>query len=128
MARRLWVILFLLATEFLAPASALAFNNKITVYASVPQMRIIYVTTDGLVYKIAGNTSSNIDPLVYDQNNQPVAMTDAIMNQYKNFMELHNWHLAASQVYEVNPVTVSNQPNSQQIVVNDRSPDLALSL
>jgi hypothetical protein len=113
--------LFALAGINAAPATSLAFNTRITVYASVPQMRLIYVNKAGMVTKIGGNTSQNITPQVYDENNHAVAMTESISQQYQQFLQLHNNKLEASKIYYINPVSVNNHPNTQTIKIESAS-------
>lgn len=115
--KRLLLLLAACAVALWLPASAMAFNQRITVYASVPQMRYIYVNKDGIITKIAGNTSNNIEPKVVDENNQPLTMTESIKQQYQQFLKSHNWHLEASKIYKVNPLRVNEEISQQKIEV-----------
>ena len=99
------------------PHQAYAFNQQITVYATVPQMRVIYINEYGYILNVGGNTTENIQPKVFDQHNNEVPMTAAIQKQYDRFLKLHNYSLEASVIYNLNPVTVNNQPNLQTIIV-----------
>lgn len=94
---------------------AAAYNQRITVYAVVPPQRVVFIDEAGSIYKIAGNTSDNIEPKVLDGRNQPTEMTDAIMKQYQNFLQLHGGRLEAGKIYNVNPVSVDTSVNEQTI-------------
>lgn len=127
MMKRAAGVVFLLTWLVSAPAVS-AFNTRITVYASVPEMRAVYVNKAGYITKVAGNTPNNIQPRVYDENNQIIAMTDTINQQYQQFLQSHGGKLQASKIYEINPVSVSNLPNTQSVQVNGSQTHLALSL
>jgi hypothetical protein len=107
---------------------ALAFNQRITVYASVPMMRNIYVDQSGQIIKVVGNTSDNIEPRVYNELNKEIAMTDSVKNQYDQFLKQHAGHLEASKTYIVNPVMVIDAPNTQSITISPSPEKLSLSL
>jgi hypothetical protein len=114
--------LLLLAAGFLgwlaiAPA-ALAYNTQIKVTAAVPQMRIIYVDASGNIVKVAGNTAENITPKVYDVNNQEIALSDSINQQYQQFLANHDYHLQASKIYNINPLSVNLSSSPQVIEIN----------
>jgi hypothetical protein len=124
----LWVFLFAAAVLFFSGSQSLAYNTQITVYASVPMMRVIYVDESGNITKVLGNTTQNIDPKVYDEHNQLISMTSQIQDQYNKFLKAHGGHLEASKIYVVNPIKVSNQPISQTIDISAASQSLTLSL
>lgn len=109
------------------PARAQEFNHTITVYAVVPEQRVIYLDQYGAIFKIGGNTPKNIPPKVYDSSNREVPMAPAIQTQYDAFLKLHDYHLAAGRIYTVNPLSVSNTPNSQTISLANPQ-KLALSI
>jgi hypothetical protein len=113
--------LFILAAIAGTPSVALAFNQQITVYASVPEMRNIYVNKAGNITKIVGNTAKNIEPTVLDENNQTLIMTESISKQYEAFLKAHHNHIEASKYYYLNPLTVNSQPNNQNIKINTAS-------
>lgn len=112
----------------LVATPALAFNQRITVYASVPLMRAIYVDDSGNLVKVAGNTAQNIDPTVYNLQNKPLQLTDSIKSQYELFLKQHNNHLEASKIYLINPIIVNTATNNQSITVADQPTRLSLSL
>jgi hypothetical protein len=123
------IAVFLTIAGFItAPGSALAFNQRITVYANVPEMRIIYVSDAGFITKVGGNTSNNIEPQVYNEKSQVIPMTDAINQQYQKFLDEHQGKLQASKIYEVNPVSVDTAVNTQSIKVEQQPVVLSLSL
>jgi len=99
-------------------ASAQEYNRTITVYASVPEQRAVYLDESGNILRIAGNTAKNIVPRVFDSNNNPVPITPAIQLQYDNFLKWHNNHLDAGKVYSVNPIAISAAPNTQTIDIS----------
>jgi hypothetical protein len=115
---------------FLAPAEAFAqtFNTRITVYAAVPEQRAIYLNQTGEIIKVAGNTSKNVTPDVYDYKNQLVPMTPSVQTQYQKFLSSHQNHLAASQTYLLNPITVSKQVDNQNIKINTSIDKFSLAL
>jgi len=51
-------------------ASAQEYNHIITVYAAVPEQRVIYIDETGNIIKIAGNTTKNITPMVLGPQNK----------------------------------------------------------
>lgn len=110
--------LIILAIIIGAPSAALAFNQRITVYASVPEMRYIYVDKSGIITKVVGNTSNNIDPKVVNEDNQPLTMTESINKQYEAFLKDHHYHIAAGQFYYVNSMTVNSKLNNQNIKIS----------
>jgi hypothetical protein len=111
---------FLIAFLAIAPAAgAQEYNHKITVYAVVPELRVIYLDQSGNIIKIAGNTTANIVPTVLDSKNRPAALSPAIQDQYDNFLRLHGGKLQASKTYNVNPVSVSTTTNSLTIEVSN---------
>jgi succinyl-CoA synthetase beta subunit len=113
------IVLFLsLATAFSwgSRASAQDYNHTITVYATVPEQRAIYLDANGNIIKVAGNTTRNITPQVFSADNQLIDMNDLIMSQYQVFINQHHNHLAAGKIYEVNPLAVNTQPN--QVIIN----------
>lgn len=110
-------------------AAAQDYNHVITVYASVPQQRGVYVDQAGNLIKVAGNTTANITPTVFTTDNKSLTMTDAIMNQYQQFLKQHQYHLEAGKIYVINPVTVNSQPNTETIKIPTAKPQpLTLSL
>ena len=110
---------FLIAFLAIAPAAgAQEYNHKITVYAVVPELRVIYLDQSGNIIKIAGNTTANIVPTVLDSKNRPAALSPAIQDQYDNFLRLHGGRLQASKTYNVNPVSVNIAMNNLTIEVN----------
>jgi uncharacterized RmlC-like cupin family protein len=129
MRLRVLIAGFLVLSGFvITPGSAWAFNQQITVYAAVPQMRNIYVDGAGIIIKIVGNTSQNIEPKVYDEHNQPVAMTGSISRQYQQFLNEHQGHIDAGKFYYINPVVIDNSINTQTIQVESNRKILSLSL
>ncbi len=117
--RRFLVIALGLSYLFLpAGASAQTFNHTITVYATVPEQRAIYLDQYGAVIKIAGNTPNNIQPKVYDSSNHEVAISPAIQNEYDDFLKQHGGKLQAGATYRINPVKVSSVVESQDISVD----------
>jgi hypothetical protein len=127
MGRRLLsIVISAIGPFLLLGASASAFNTRITVNAAVPEIRAVYVNKDGFVYKVAGNTSNNVEPRVYDESNKILAMTESIKTQYDNFMEQHGWHLQASKEYSVNLLSVNTRAESAAIIVE--SSKLSLDL
>lgn len=111
-------------------ASAQEYNHVITVYASVPEQRGVYVDKYGNIVKVAGNTFQNIAPQVYDLNNHTLSMTPAIQTKYDAFLKSHSYRLEAGQTYIISQVvTVNTQPLSQNIEVGSALPsDLQLSI
>jgi hypothetical protein len=124
----LWVFIFAAAILFFGGSQSLAYNTQITVYASVPMMRVIYLDESGNITKVLGNTTQNIDPKIYDEHNQPVSMTSQIQDQYNKFLKAQGGHLEASKIYVVNPIKVSNHPVNQTIDISAASQSLTLSL
>jgi hypothetical protein len=123
-----WTFLFFTAGVIFSGPQSLAYNTQITVYASVPMMRVIYVDDAGNITKVLGNTTQNIDPKIYNEHNQPVSVTSQIQDQYNNFLKMHGGHLEASKTYVVNPIKVSNQPINQTLDVSTNNQRLTLSL
>ena len=99
-------------------AGAQGFNHTITVYASVAEQRAVYLDESGNIIKVAGNTSDNVTPIVFDPNNKAVAMTPEVQRQYDDFLKLNNGRLQAGKIYNINPITVSAVPNTQIIEIN----------
>jgi hypothetical protein len=99
-------------------ASAQEYNHIITVYAVVPEQRVVYLDESGNLMKVAGNTDKNITPTVLDPNNKEVPITPAVQQQYDNFLKQHHNKLQASIVYNVNPIAVNLTPNTQTIDIN----------
>jgi hypothetical protein len=114
---------------FLVPVAAYAqeFNHTITVYAVVPEQRVIYLDQYGAVIKIAGNTTRNIQPKVYDSSYREVPMSPAVQELYDAFLKQHDYHLIAGKIYAVNPLSVNNTPSSQTISLANPQ-KLALSI
>jgi len=110
-------LLFIIASIAAAPA-AVAYNHIITVYAAVLEQRAVYLDSSGSIVKVAGNTSNNVTPVVFDSSNKEIAMTASIQNQYESFLKLHNDHLLSGKIYNINPITVSAAPNTQIIGIN----------
>lgn len=104
-----------IATVSPPAAHAQEFNHRITVYASVAQQRGIYTNNSGLITRISGNTSNNVEPMVFNENNKIIAMTDSIQNQYMAFLKAHDYHLMAGETYYLNPVSVNNATDSREI-------------
>ena len=119
MGRRFVCLLLVLAGFLVLAPTASAYNQRITVYAVVPQLRAIYLNELGSVIKIVGNTSDNIEPTVYDTQNHLVPMNDSIKIQYERFMVSHGWHLKAGQSYDVNPIFENTDVNNQTISIDD---------
>lgn len=121
MRRFLPALVFLLMAFLATPsvASAQEYNHIITVYASVAEQRAIYLNESGNIIKIAGNTVKNLAPTVFDSNNKEIAMTPAVQSQYDNFLKQHGYHLEASKIYKLNPVTIDLTPNTQTIGVSN---------
>jgi hypothetical protein len=110
MARLKGAVLGLSAIAWLTSAPvAMAFNHHITVYAQVPQMRNIYVNKSGLITEIVGNTSENVTPRIYNEDNQPQPMTDSIMQQYQQFLSQQKT-LQASKIYTIKSSSEASQP------------------
>ncbi len=103
-----------------APAGALAYNQRIIVYASVAPQRAIYVNEEGFITKVAGNTSENIEPRVAGKSNETLTMTESISRQYQSFLDEHKGRLEAGKEYKVNPVTVDTTPNTQDILIDTK--------
>jgi len=101
------------------PAAAFAqeFNHTITVYATVPEQRAIYLDQYGAVIKIAGNTTNNISPKVYDSANREIPISSDIQRQYDNFLRQHDGKLQASKIYNINPLKVDNSSKAQNISI-----------
>lgn len=101
----LWIILLTvgIAGLYQPAAHAQQFNQRLTIYAAVSHQRGIYVNSSGLITKIAGNTSNNVRPTVFNENNQVITMTDSVQNQYQKFLKAHDYHLNAGQAYYLNP-------------------------
>ena len=110
-------LLFIIASIAAAPA-AVAYNHIITVYAAVLEQRAVYLDSSGSIVKVAGNTSNNVTPVVFDPNNKAVAMTPEVQRQYDDFLKLNNGRLQAGKIYNINPITVSAAPNTQLIGIN----------
>jgi hypothetical protein len=110
-------LLFIIAGTVAAPA-AMAYNQTITVYATVLPQRVVHIDGSGNITRVAGNTADNIEPRVTDENNHPSAITDSIRQQYQRFLESHGNHLEAGKIYTVNPVSISPAPNTQVIEIN----------
>lgn len=127
--RKLFLLSALLVAGItLGGSQAMAFNTRITVYASVAEMRYIYVNKDGFITKVGGNTPQNIEPQVINEANQVISMTDAINQQYQRFLNDHHGKLQASKIYDVNPVSVDTVVNAQSIKVESSQAQLTLSL
>jgi hypothetical protein len=125
--RGFWFIglILLIGSLIVSPvAEAQQYNHIITVYASVPEQRAIYLDEAGSIIKIAGNTTKNLAPQVFDSSNKPAAITDAVQKQYDDFLKQHNYHLEAGKIYNINPISVDLSPNTQVIELNDT--DLSL--
>jgi len=116
--------LLLITAGIVAAPTAMAYNHIITVYAAVSEQRAVYLDSSDNIVKVAGNTSNNVTPVVFDSSDKEIAMTASIQNQYESFLKLHDDHLLSGKIYSVNPITVSAAPNSQIIVIN--SVDLSL--
>ena len=117
------VLLAVIFPALAGSASAQEFNHVITVYATVPPQRGVFVDKSGNIVKVAGNTSQNITPQVFDLNNHLLNMTPAIQRQYDAFLKAHDYHLAAGQTYVVSQtVTVDTQTSSQTIQVDSNQP------
>ena len=128
----LFVIAGLLSTPVL-PAIAetsdgAPISQTITLSGVVPEMRVLYISQDGYLVKVVGNTPNNVIPTAATLDNKPVPMTDSIRTQYSTFMESHNWHLEAGREYAVNPVSVNNEPNRQAISVTNIPPAETITL
>jgi hypothetical protein len=117
-----------IATVVAPSHKASAFNQRIIVYATVVQQRAVYVGSDGMIYKVAGNTSDNITPVAYDQNNKQLEMTDSILQQYDSFLKQHNYKLEAGKVYKVNSLQVNAAVNEQTITVTAAPEKVSLSV
>jgi hypothetical protein len=116
------------AAGLLFTPQALAYNQTITVYATVLPQRVLYIDESGTIVRVAGNTIDNIEPVAYDKNNQPVTITDSIMQQYQRFLMSHGNHLEASKVYTVNPIVVDTSANNQTISLQSTPIRLTLNL
>jgi hypothetical protein len=121
MRRFLAAVLFLLTVfpAFNVGAGAQEFNHTITVYAVVPEQRVVYLDGSGNIIKVAGNTAKNVAPTVMDSSDKEVAMTPAVQEQYDDFLKLYDNHLQPSRIYEVNPVRVNNAANTQTIEIDN---------
>ena len=121
MGKALWVSGFLLALVLVFPNEARAqeYNHIITVYAVVPEQRVVYLDGSGNIIKVAGNTAKNVAPTVMNSSDKEVAMTPAVQEQYDDFLKLHDNHLQPSRIYEVNPVRVNNAANTQTIEIDN---------
>lgn len=93
----------IIAAGIFSPTGVLAFNQRLTVYASIAQQRGIYINSSGLIIKVAGNTSNNVQPMVFNEAGQTVAMTEPIQSQYQAFLKAHDYHLQAGETYLLNP-------------------------
>jgi len=112
-----------------APAAgAQVFNTRLTVYASVPQMRAIYLDDYGAPYKVAGNTSQNIKPKVIDAYNREVGMTQYIQKVYDQFLDSQGGKLGAGKTYTINPITINTDQNTQIITVSPEPQQLSVIL
>jgi hypothetical protein len=118
----------LLLGLLISSTPALAYNQQLTVYASVPPMRAVYLNADGNIIKVAGNTSGSVTPQVYNDKSQLVSLTDSIQTQYQQFLQSHSGHLEAGKTYNVNPITVNIQLNDQTIKLDTTPIRLSLSL
>jgi hypothetical protein len=118
----------IVAAGLLFAPRALAYNQTITVYATVLPQRVMYVDESGNIIKVAGNTTENIEPVAYDKNNQPVTITESIMQQYQRFLMSHGNRLEASKVYDVNPIVVDTSANNQTISLQSTPIRLTLNL
>lgn len=77
-----------------------AIAQKITVVGIVPQMRLIYINSDGRLLRVVGNTDENVSPIVsMDPSNGPAKMTDAISDQYQRLLADHGGKLKAGVTY-----------------------------
>ena len=121
-------MLFLLLLVILpAGAGAQEFNHTITVYAVVPEQRAVYLDESGNIVKVTGNTAKNVTPTVYDSHNKEITMTDAVQDQYDDFLKQHHNQLEAGKIYKLNPLKVSAAPNNQTISVGNKPQMLSLS-
>jgi len=111
-------LLLVFGLLFPLKAGAQGFNHMITVYASVAEQRAVYLDESGNIIKVAGNTTDNVTPVVFDPNNKAVAMTPEVQRQYDDFLKLNNGRLQAGKIYNINPITVSAAPNTQLIGIN----------
>lgn len=104
--RRYLILVFIFALTMTAGAglaSAQEYNHRITVYAAVPQMRAVYIDQNGNLAKVAGNTTNNIAPQVFDLENHLIAMTSSYQSQYDRFLKAHNNYLEAGKTYIIKP-------------------------
>jgi len=86
---------------FCPAALARTYNHTIIIYATVPKQRGIYVDKDWNIIRVAGNTSDNINPLVFSLDNRLLKMNQKIQKQYDEFLIQHDYHLIAGEVYKL---------------------------
>jgi hypothetical protein len=128
MGKKFLVLGILLLGVIAGSAPALAYNQQLTIYASVPPMRAIYLDASGNIIKVGGNTADNVTPQVYNDKNQPVDMTASVQTQYQQFLQSYNGHISAGKIYQVNPVRVNLATVNQVIQLNTAPAQLTLSL
>ena len=121
-------LLFMLPAVWPAAVSAQEFNQTITIYATVPEQRAIYLDDFGGIIRIAGNTTANIPPRGYDSSNHEVTISPAIQRQYDKFLAQHGGHLQAGVIYNINPLKVDNSTKGQTISFENSSQTLSLSV
>ena len=121
--RRFLFGLFVIAGVLGAPAvaGAQSISSTVTLHGYVPPMRFAYVNQDGFITKIGGNTSDNITLRVATLDNKELPLTESVSQQYDYFMRQHGWKLEAGVIYEVNPVQINTQVNTQQIEINTQT-------
>lgn len=82
-----------------------AIAQKIKIVGIVPQMRLIYVNSDGKILRVVGNTDKNIAPTVsLDPSNGPAKMTQSINDQYQQLLADHGGSLQAGVTYYPRPL------------------------
>jgi hypothetical protein len=123
-----FVMVFIAMQGVLASGvSAQEFNHRIIVYASVVEIRAIFLNADGAIIKVSGNTTRNVEPRVFGPNNNEEELSDNVRDQYQRFLDSQGGHLAASRTYDVNPIFVSDKPNTQSIEVSATPAKLTLA-
>lgn len=87
-------------------AQTTVYNQRLTVYAQVAPMRIIFINSDQKIIKVAGNTADNIDPRVVNENQQSIQLTMDVHNQYAQILNENNGRLDPGKEYIVNPLQI----------------------
>lgn len=82
---KVFVLFFLMFLGSATPVLA----DSLTVSAQVEPVRAVFVDKQNKITKIAGNTTADIPPHIYNENSQPVATTPTVINQYEQIRKAY---------------------------------------